>query len=239
MNTLYIVYQLLIAIPIFLVLTILTAVITIVGCFFGNGNVWGYYPGEIWSKLTCWVYLLPVRVSGREHLVSGESYVFVVNHQGAFDIFLIYGFLHRNFKWMMKKGLRKLPFVGKACEAAGHIFVDKSSPQRIKNTILQAEQTLKKGVSLVVFPEGERSKDGALHTFKRGAFQLADELRLSVVPITIEGSYKVLSRGKLLATWSPLKVTIHPPIPPLAESGAENLKYLSNKSYEIISHSLK
>ena len=90
----------------------------------------GLLSGKIWSQLICYILLIPVEVHGREKIHKRTSYVFVPNHQGAFDIFLIYGFLGRNFKWMMKKSLRKIPFVGKACESAGHIFVDRSSPKK-------------------------------------------------------------------------------------------------------------
>ena len=103
------------------VLTILTALVTIIGSLIGGAHIWGYYPGKIWSQLICVFLLIPVKVRGREKIHKHTSYVFVPNHQGAFDIFLIYGFLGRNFKWMMKKSLRKLPFVGKACESAGHL----------------------------------------------------------------------------------------------------------------------
>lgn len=96
----------------------------------GGAHFWGYYPGKIWSQLICYLLLIPVKINGREKLHKRTSYVFVPNHQGSFDIFLIYGFLGRNFKWMMKKSLRKIPFVGKACESAGHIFVDRSSPKK-------------------------------------------------------------------------------------------------------------
>ena len=107
-----------------------------------------------------------------------QSYVFVANHQGAFDIFLIYGFLGRNFKWMMKKGLRKIPLVGVACEYAHHIFVDKSGPSKIRASYDKAREELKEGMSLVVFPEGARTFTGHMGVFRRGAFMLADELQL-------------------------------------------------------------
>lgn len=103
---LYRLYQLFIFLPIFIVITILCAVVTVVGCRFGNGHFWGYYPGKYWSRLICYLLLLPIHVEGRENLDPKQSYVFVSNHQ-AFDIFLIYGFLNRNFKWMMKKSLRR------------------------------------------------------------------------------------------------------------------------------------
>ena len=95
-----------------------TAIVTIVGSLLGGAHFWGYYPGKIWSQLICLFLLIPVKIEGREKLHDKTSYIFVPNHQGSFDIFLIYGFIGRNFKWMMKKSLRKLPFVGKACESA-------------------------------------------------------------------------------------------------------------------------
>lgn len=134
MKILYYIYQICIALPILLVLTILTAIVTIIGSLVGGAHFWGYYPGKIWSQLICLFLLIPVKVRGREKIHKHTSYIFVPNHQGSFDIFLIYGFLGRNFKWMMKKSLRKLPFVGKACESAGHIFVDRSGPKKVLET---------------------------------------------------------------------------------------------------------
>ena len=90
---LYIVYLWLFFVPVFLVLTILTAVTVIIGCLLGGEKIFAYYPGMIWSRLTCYLALCPVTVKGREHIDRKQSYVFVANHQGAFDIFLIYGFL--------------------------------------------------------------------------------------------------------------------------------------------------
>ena len=142
MKILYYIYQICIALPILLVLTILTAIVTIVGSLLGGAHFWGYYPGKIWSQLICLFLLIPVRIEGREKLHDKTSYIFVPNHQGSFDIFLIYGFIGRNFKWMMKKSLRKLPFVGKACESAGHIFVDRSGPKKVLETIRQAQEFL-------------------------------------------------------------------------------------------------
>ena len=119
---LYRVYMLFIAFPLFFIASIFTALTTTIGCQLGNGHFWGYYPGKWWSWFTIRILFLPVKVEGRENLDPKQSYVFVSNHQGAFDIFLIYGFLGRNFKWMMKKAIRKIPLVGLACEKAHHIL---------------------------------------------------------------------------------------------------------------------
>ena len=160
MKILYNIYQICFALPVLLVLTVLTALVTIIGSLLVGAQFWGYYPGKIWSQLICYLLLIPVKINGREKLHKRTSYVFVPNHQGSFDIFLIYGFLGRNFKWMMKKSLRKMPFVGKACEAAGHIFVDKSGPKKVKETIEHARNVLQNGTSLDVLTEGARTCTG-------------------------------------------------------------------------------
>ena len=238
MNILYKVYQLFIALPIIFVATVLTSLITILGGFI-NAHVFGYYPGRIWSKVVLRVLLLPIHVEGREHLHPRQSYVFVANHQGPVDIFLIYGYLGRNFKWMMKKALRKMPLVGVACEKARHIFVDKSGPKAIKETIDKARATRQNGTSLVVFPEGSRTFTGHMGLFRKGAFQLADDLQLPVVPVTIDGSFDVLTRmaGFNFVHWHPLRLVIHEPIPPVGE-GKEDIKHTMEEAYRVIMNSL-
>lgn len=235
MKYLYRLYQLVVVLPLFLLASVITSLVTIIGCCIGNGHFWGYYPGKIWSWLTVRLFLLPVTVSGRENLEKGQSYVFVSNHQGAFDIFLIYGFLNRNFKWMMKYQLRNVPLVGKACEFSHQIFVDKRGPKKIKETYDKARQTLRGGMSLVVFPEGARTFTGHMGVFKRGAFMLADELQLPVVPLTINGSFDVMPRMRDFhwATWSPLSLTIHKPIYPIGQ-GKENVVGTEQKSYKTV-----
>jgi len=210
----YCLYQLLIS-PVLLVLTILTGIATIVGCTIGSASWWSYYPGKCWSWAMIRLLLLPVRVEGLEYMDDAQSYVIIPNHQGAFDIFLVYGFLGRHFKWMMKAQLRQMPLVGKACESAGFIFVDqKGGPKKMKETHDRARAILQGGTSVVVFPEGARTWDGRMRPFKRGAFQLADELQLPLLPVTINGSFEVLprTRGFNFVTWHPLELIIHPPV---------------------------
>lgn len=239
MKILYRAYQLLIALPVLLIATVITCLATIVGCTLGNASWWGYWPAHVWSRLMCHVMLLPVHVEGRENLAEGQSYVFVANHQGPYDIFLVYGFLGRHFKWMMKKQLRNIPLVGKACESAGHIFVDKSGPKTIQRTYDSARRVLRDGASVVVFPEGARTFTGHMGIFRRGAFLLADELRLPVVPVTIDGTFDVLprQRGFYFLTWHPLRLVIHKPIPPHGQ-GADDIKQVMSESYDTIMQAL-
>lgn len=233
---LYFIYQWLIAGPVFVVVTFITAIITAVGSLVGNKNFWGYYPPRYWSRFTCMLFLMRVKVTGRENIDKNTSYVFVANHQGAYDIWAIYGYLNHNFKWLMKKELEKIAMVGWACKCAGHVFVDDSSVRGIKETISQAEKTLKNGMSLVIFPEGSRSWDGKMIPFKRGAFMLAGEFRLPVVPVTIDGSFKAMPRSTYNMTPSTIRMTIHRPIYP--DEKGFNTKLLMAQCREAISSAL-
>lgn len=239
MKLLYRIYQLFVALPLIAVWTIFISLTVVVGCSVGNGHFWGYYPGKWWGNIILKLLLIPVKVEGRENIRRGESYVIVSNHQGMFDIFLIYGHLCRNFKWMMKHQLRSMPFVGFACEKAHHIFVDRRGPKKIKETYDKARATLTDGMSLMVFPEGARTFTGHMGVFRRGAFMLADELQLPVVPLTINGSFNIMPRTKdwHWVSWHPLTLTIHKPIYPLTQ-GTENIRRTMDKSYEDIMSAL-
>jgi 1-acyl-sn-glycerol-3-phosphate acyltransferase len=239
MKYLYDIYQLLIALPLAFLATIMIVPSIIVGCAIGNGHFWGYYPAHIWARIILWLLLIPVKVEGRENLDKKESYVFVANHQGAFDIFLIYGYLNRNFKWMMKHQLRQIPLIGYACEKSHQIFVDKRGPKKIKATYDKARETLKGGTSVTVFPEGSRSFTGHMGEFKRGAFALADELQLPVVPLTINGSFNIMPRMRDMkfVRWHRLSLTIHQPIYPVGQ-GAENVEATKNQAYDSVMSAL-
>lgn len=233
MKVIYFIYQWFIAFPILLVITMLTAIVTIIGCTFSRSSFWSYRIPSLWARIFCYITFVRVKVEGRENIDRKTSYVFVSNHQGAYDIFTIYGFLHHDFKWMMKVSLRSIPLVGFACEKAGHIMVDKSSPKRIKETMTTAEERLKGGTSLVVFPEGARTWDGNLRPFKRGAYQLAVEFGLPVVPLTIDGAFDVMPRSTYQIRPGKIKLTIHKPIFP-DEAEGHNLDTLMQESYDAI-----
>ncbi len=238
-------YQIFVWFPILLVTTLLTALSTTVGCLLGGEKIFSYYPGMIWSRITCITSFCPIKVIGREFIDSKKSYVFVANHQGAFDIFLVYGYLGQPIKWIMKQSLRKIPLVGKACESAGFIFVDSSSPQAAAKTITQAKERLKNGASVFLFPEGSRTKNGALGTFKKGAYQMALDLKLPIVPITINGSFHVMKKDTFVLTPHKMELIIHEAIETENLSTenireiAVNIKKLQTVSREIIAKDLK
>ena len=234
---LYRIYQVLIMLPLAFVATLLASLITIAGCLLGGSRIFSYYPAHIWAKICCWLSFVKVTVNGRENIDKNTSYVFVANHQGAYDIFAIYGFLNHNFKWMMKIGLMKIPMVGYACKCAGQIFVDNSSQSAVRRTMEAAERQLSRGMSVVVFPEGSRTLDGKMHAFKRGAYQLAMEFNLPVTPITIDGAYEVMRRrGPKLPHWGHITLTIHKPIH--APEDGHELKSLLAESFDAIHSAL-
>lgn len=213
-KALYFVYQWLIAAPIFIVITLLTAAVTTISLSMGGSDFWAHWPARIWSKLVCMIALVRVKVKGKENIDQSKSYVFVANHQGAFDIWAIFGYLPHRFKWLMKKELEHIFMVGYACKKSGHIFVDDSNIASVRETISEAEHSLGEGMSLVVFPEGSRSLDGKMIPFKRGAFMLAGEFRRPVVPVTIDGSFKAMPRTTYNITPCTITMTIHKPIYP-------------------------
>lgn len=232
---LYKIYQLVVCLPLLGLSTLLTALLTIVGCTFGKASFWAYWPPCIWSRLMCRIPLLLVEVVGSEKLQKDTSYVFVSNHQGPYDIFLVYGYLGHSFRWLMKKELRSIPLIGRACEKAGHIMVDKSGPKAIARTQTQARETLQGGTSIVVFPEGSRTFTGHMARFRRGPFMLGHQLHLPIVPVTIDGSFDVLPRQKgfNFLTRHKLRLVIHDPIP-----YREDLDSIMQESYSVIESAL-
>lgn len=232
MKFLYRIYQFVFMLPALLVATILASVLTIFGSALGFGRSWGYYIPRLWARLFCVLTLVKVRVKGRENISKGQSYVFVANHQGAYDIFSIYGYLGHQFRWMMKKSLERIPLVGYACKVSGQIYVDNSTPAAIRETMAEAEKQLRNGMSVVVFPEGSRTYTGKVGRFKRGAYVLAVEFGLPVVPITIDGAFSVMPRTSVLPNWGKITLTIHKPI--LPGEGGHDLAALMEESRSAI-----
>lgn len=233
---LYRVYQLIVMAPLMLVVTVVCALLTITGCALGGGRWWGYYPARVWGRIFCILSLVRVRVYGTDNIERGKSYVFVANHQGAYDIFSIYGYLPHQFRWMMKASLRKIPLVGLACEKSKQIYVDNSTPSALRRTMEAAEDVLRHGISLVVFPEGARTYTGKMRRFKRGAFMLASEFKLPLVPVTIDGAFDVLPRTGKIPHWGTINLTIKKPIP--APETPEQLSRAMETCYREINASL-
>lgn len=240
MSVIFFLYQWLVFVPLFLVWSIVISFITYFGCMLSKNPAWGYLPGMIWGKVVCILALCPVKVEGREHLDPKTSYIFVANHQGAFDIMLLFGHLEHPFRWMLRRGLQKIPFAGAACEKSGQIWVDERGTSGIMHTFRRALQTLKGGTSMIIFPEGTRTATGHMNKFKRGAFTLAAMLKLPVVPVTLEGPFQVMKKGSYQIHPHRMKLTIHKPLPAVTkEEGNEaGIDRLLHDSQRIIAESL-
>lgn len=212
---LYLIYYIPIGFSLFALETIILSFLIIAGCYLGYGAWASRHFGRLWARITLALHFCPVSIQGREHLPYGDNaYVVVANHQSAFDIYALYGFINLPFKWVLKEELRRMPFIGKACEASGFIFVDDRKASSIFQTLTDAKKSLSEGSSIFIFPEGSRTETGEMIRFKKGAFVMASELGVPILPVSIDGAFDVLKRGDKLAFPHRIHLTIHPPIDP-------------------------
>ncbi len=165
-----------------------------------------------WSRLLAILTPARVEVNGLKHIDPDQSYVVVANHQSQFDIPVIYGFCGLDLRWVMKAELRKVPFVAAGCRAIGHIFIDRSDPEQSRDAINQAVSRLQPGTGILFFPEGTRSRSGQLLPFKKGAFRVAVDQQLPILPMTVSGTRDVLPAGSLGLRPGTVRLTIHPPV---------------------------
>ncbi|NCB68087.1 MAG: 1-acyl-sn-glycerol-3-phosphate acyltransferase [Bacteroidia bacterium] len=236
-HPLFVLYQWLVALPVLIILTILTAVFTIIlSPIFPNAQ-FSYFPARWWGRFFCYLLFIKVKITGLEKLDPKKSYVIAANHQSIYDIFVVYGWLPMIFKWVMKAELRKIPLVGKACESAGHIFIDRKNPVAAKKSLDKAEAQLRNGVSVVVFPEGTRTYTGQMGKFKKGAFRMATDLHLPIVPVTLRGCFERLPRNGFIITPGTIEMIVHEPV---EVEGYEHEKQpeLMQKLHDIIESAL-
>lgn len=236
LRIIYLIYGIFIGAPLFAIVTVVCSVVSIVGCRLGFCSWAAYYPGLVWSRVGLWLSFCPVTIEGKEHLKErGGAYVVVANHQSMYDIFVMYGYIGIPFRWVMKSELRRLWFIGKTCEDAGFIFVDETKRSSITNTIEQGKAVLADGNSIFIFPEGSRTFTGRMTKFKKGAFVMASALDCPILPVSIDGAYDVLVRGKRLPHPHRIRLTIHAPfcVSELGES-PKNVVEATRKAQEII-----
>ncbi len=203
-------YKYLFLLPISIVDTVFFAFFTWVFSFFSAR--WAGYMAAAWAKVIRFLTPMPVKLVGRENIDPKQSYVIVANHQSAYDIIMVYSTLPIDFRWIMKKELRKVPVLGFACECCGHIFIDRSSARAAWRSIQKAKEVLVGGTSVVIFPEGHRSGSNKMGTFKHGALKMAFELGLPILPVSIKDTYKVMNNGLPDLRPERTVLTIHKPI---------------------------
>lgn len=190
-----------------------------------------------WARILAAMTPMRVRVEGRENIDPRQSYVLVSNHQSQYDILLLYGWLGIDFKWVMKKELRAVPGIGMACDRLDHIFIDRSNHAAALATLEAAKTKIVDGTSVMFFPEGTRSRSGRLKAFKKGAFRMAVDLGLPILPLTVTGTRDVLPAGTLDLLPGSARLIIHPPVPVDGDS-AEDCRDLSDRVRAVIASAL-
>ncbi|MDA9101300.1 1-acyl-sn-glycerol-3-phosphate acyltransferase [Omnitrophica bacterium] len=154
-----------------------------------------------------------LKVEGLEHIQKGKHYVIVGNHQSMLDIMVVLAALPCHFKFMAKRELYSVPFIGWHMALAGYIGLDRQSKHSGRAAVVKAKEWLDKGVSVLLFPEGTRSLDLKIHAFKIGAFKLARESGLEILPVVIDGTGSAVPKKSLiLRRNSELRVSVGKPV---------------------------
>ena len=227
---LYQVYAWLVFIPIGLLLTLIAGWLTMLVAILWNPKAANRNIAANWGRLMCWLTPVWVTVEGAENADPLRTYVVVANHQSEYDIFLIYGWLKLDLKWVLKAELRKVPGIGIGCEKAGHIFVDRGNPEQTRIAINDAIERVGNGVGILFFAEGTRSHDGKLGVFKKGAFRVAASQELPILPVTIIGTHNVQKPRSMMIFPGRIKMVIHPAIEVDGGAGADDIRDLMNQT---------
>jgi 1-acyl-sn-glycerol-3-phosphate acyltransferase len=197
-------------IPAISVYTIVLGAVSLVSTVFDRSGDFGHRCARAWSWLILKTTGVRVTVEGLERLDPSRSYVFAANHQSIYDIPIVFTSLPFQLRIIAKESLGKIPFMGWHLLRAGHVLVDRSNPGA--GVLKKMARLVAAGHSLIVFPEGTRSMDGAVGRFKGGSFVIALHSALPVVPITITGSRHVMTKGELTVRPGDVSLVVHEPI---------------------------
>jgi 1-acyl-sn-glycerol-3-phosphate acyltransferase len=198
----------------------------------------GHSYARLWGKIALLANRVKVKAEGMEHLNKKGPYIFMSNHQGYYDVFALLGHLPIQFKWLVKKELFSIPFLGWTMAAAGSIRVDRGGTRDTVEAMNQAAQKIRDGMSVVIFPEGSRSPDGSIQPFKKGGFTLAIKSKVPIVPIAISGSRDIMPKDKFTATYGEIRMLMGDPIE-TASYSLKDRESLMTKVRETISKNFK
>jgi len=179
--------------------------------FDSSGNI-PHRVARVWGKIQLRITGTRVRIQGLENMDPRKSYILVSNHQSAFDIFSLLGYLPIQFRWTAKAELFRIPFMGWAMTRTGYISIERGSPKKAYRSMLRAAEVVRQGTSVIIFPEGTRSPDGKLQPFKKGVFLIALKSQAPILPITIQGTSRIMRKGDWRAHPGEVKIQIDPPI---------------------------
>lgn len=187
-----------------------------------SGNA-AHHCARAWARLILLTTGVRIRVAGLDRLAPGSAYVFVSNHQSIYDIPILFWTLPCQLRILAKASLGRFPVLGWHLRWTGHLLVDRARAGA--TTLKRVAALMAGGQSLIVFPEGTRSRDGRVGPFKRGLFLMAIQAGLPVVPVSVAGSRHVMRKGRLMTCPGKVAVVIHEPIQTrgMAPAGARGL----------------
>ena len=200
--------------------TIVLGTLSVASSLFEQSGHFAHWCARTWSRLILRTTGVRVEVVGLDRLEPGRTYVFAANHQSIYDIPILFWSVPFQLQIIAKQSLGKIPFLGWHLSRTGHMLVDRSRPDRAK-IFSWASRLTSRGLSLIVFPEGTRSRDGRVAPFKGLSFYLALEAGLPVVPLSVVGSRHVMLRGQLAAYPGDVRLIIHEPIETRALAGTD------------------
>lgn len=188
-----------------------------------------YDLGKAVMRLSRWILGLRLEVSGLEQVDPAKTYVFMGNHTSFIDGPLLFMLIPQHVRVILKKGIFKLPILGFGMKYVGFVPVDRKRAQRGKEAIERAARQMReRGYSFLIFPEGTRSMDGNLGTFRRGGFFLALESGAPIVPVSIRGTFEIMPKGSFFVKKGRVRVAFRPAIP-VQDTGAQDLAALMDK----------
>jgi 1-acyl-sn-glycerol-3-phosphate acyltransferase len=198
---------------IFVPLTAMIALSTIFFTLFDPTGRFYHTHAKIWGRLGLWLAGVKLEVTGLDKVPVGEPVIFMSNHQGNFDILALLDAIPRPFAWIAKEELFAIPIFGYSMRRGGYIPLDRSDGRSALKSIEAAAAVIRKGRSVVIFPEGTRTPDGALLPFKKGGFLLAARAGVPIVPLTINGSARINPAKRLELYPGTIRVRFADPIP--------------------------
>ena len=200
--------------------TIALGTLSIGSSLFEKRGYFAHWCARTWSRLILRTTGVRVDVARLERLVPGRTYLFVANHQSIYDIPILFWSLPYQLRIIAKESLGFFPFLGWHLRRTGHMLVDRRRPDRTAISSWASRLTLT-GLSLIVFPEGTRSRDGRVGRFKGGSFHLALEAGMPVVPLSVIGSRHVMLKGRLATYPGHVRLVVHDPIDTSGLSGTD------------------
>lgn len=168
---------------------------------------------RFWAPGLLWIGRVRVRIDGLDRVDWTRSHYVVANHESIVDIVVLFRFLPVPLLFILKEELRKLPFVGRYAAAMGMIFLPRGNPRKSLKNLRQCRRKLDDGFSILMFPEGTRSRDGRIGRFKPGVFLPAIDGTTPLVPVVLEGTGRILPRGGFRARPGTVRVSIGSPVP--------------------------